>query len=413
MHSSRRTDNYYYSSLILPIHQRFIDIENRVRKWRFLSRNSGTHRSTSVEVKKQRRPKEIEIYTSCPTVPIPRRFVGMIPTRRPRPTLDPVSTSSSDSFSPEEVANRFETINKNSGMLIINGKAFFNVDPEEIVTMSELGEGTCGSVYKCQYKGRSLAVKRMRRTDNEIESKRIFMDLDVIRKCNDCPYIVQCYGYIMTFEYLFIYMEIMATCLEKLLQQRKRGIPEEIIGKITLSVVNALNYLKETHKIMHRDVKPSNILLDWHGNVKLCDFGISGKLIDSKAQTMSCGCVAYLAPERIQMDGSVRQYDVRADVWSLGITLVQLATGIFPYNSSTPFELMVKIREEAPPCLKPENGFSPEFCDFIKDCLEKDMTGRPKFKDLLEKPFLIRASTDSVDVGLWLTNPEEYTPIRT
>uniref|UniRef100_A0A915E016 Uncharacterized protein n=1 Tax=Ditylenchus dipsaci TaxID=166011 RepID=A0A915E016_9BILA len=83
------------------------------------------------------------------------------------------------------------------------------------------------------------------------------------------------------------------------------------------------------------------------------------------------------------------------------ITLVQLAAGQFPYQSSTPFELMVQIREEQPPLLSPSNGFSQEFCDFIKDCLQKDMAERPKFKDLMDKPFLVRSQAETTDVGQW------------
>uniref|UniRef100_A0A915D6L3 Protein kinase domain-containing protein n=1 Tax=Ditylenchus dipsaci TaxID=166011 RepID=A0A915D6L3_9BILA len=293
------------------------------------------------------------------TSPIPRKTFEMMLSRRPRPTLDPVSSK-----------------------------------PEQL-EVSVSWERAHAAVSQMQIEWSSSGFKE--------ESKRIFMDLDVIRKCNDCPYIVKCYGYIITFENLYICMEVMATCLDKLLQQRKSGIPEHIIGKITLSVVQALDYLKENHKIMHRlfqRCETSNILLDWYGNVKLCDFGISGKLIDSKAITMSAGCAAYLAPERIHAESGYG-YDVRADVWSLGITLVQLATGQFPYQSSTPFELMVKIREEQPPLLSPSNGFSQEFCDFIKDCLQKDMAERPKFKDLMDKPFLVRSQTETTDVGQW------------
>lgn len=89
-----------------------------------------------------------------------------------------------------------------------------------------------------------------------------------------------------------------------------------------------------------------------------------------------------IQPERINVEGGF-VYDVRADVWSLGITLVQLAKGNFPYVSSTPFELMVKIRDENPPNLTPDDGFSPEFCEFVGACLRKDMSKRPKYKDLL------------------------------
>lgn len=256
----------------------------------------------------------------------------------------------------------------------------------------------------------------MKRTDSVDESKRIFMDLDVISRCNDCPYIVKYYGYIITFDFVYICMEVMATCLENLLKSRIAsrqpsavGLPEEIIAKIALSVVRALDYLKEQHKIMHRDVKPSNILLDWYGNFKLCDFGISGKLIESKAVT-NHGCTGYLAPERINIDSSGPiTYDVRADIWSLGISLFQLATGRFPYECTSPFELMIRIKKEDPPMLTPEtHGFSPEFCLFVADCLQKDMAMRPKFKDLLTKPFLQQAANTQVDVGMWFASPAEY-----
>lgn len=117
--------------------------------------------------------------------------------------------------------------------------------------------------------------------------------------------------------------------------------------------------------MIHRDVKPSNILIDERGVIKLCDFGISGTLKDSKAKTRSAGCAAYMAPERI--DPQKPDYDIRADVWSLGITLVELATGKFPYqNCQTDFEVLTKVLESDPPSLPTDQGFSPEFQNFVK-----------------------------------------------
>ncbi|PIK35153.1 putative dual specificity mitogen-activated protein kinase kinase 7 isoform X1 [Apostichopus japonicus] len=176
----------------------------------------------------------------------------------------------------------------------------------------------------------------MRRSGNREENKRILMDLDIVLKSHSCPYIVAVYGSnchtgkTITFSCcghkseVWICMEQMSTCLDKLIKKLKEPIPEQIIGKMVVSIVNGLNYLKDNHGVMHRDVKPSNMLLDEKGTVKLCDFGISGRLVDSKARTRVAGCTAYMAPERIEPeDPKSPVYDVRADVWSLGISLVR------------------------------------------------------------------------------------------
>ena len=102
----------------------------------------------------------------------------------------------------------------------------------------------------------------------------------------------------------------------------------QVIGKITVATVKALNYLKEKLKIIHRDVKPSNILLDGDGNIKLCDFGISGQLVDSIAKTRDAGCRPYMAPEKIDPQRN-KGYDVRSDIWSLGKIICEIISLYF------------------------------------------------------------------------------------
>nr|XP_008508876.1 PREDICTED: dual specificity mitogen-activated protein kinase kinase 7 [Equus przewalskii] len=249
----------------------------------------------------------------------------------------------------------------------------------------------------------SRPMQQMRRSGNKEENKRILMDLDVVLKSHDCPYIVQCFGTFITNTDVFIAMELMGTCAEKLKKRMQGPIPERILGKMTVAIVKALYYLKEKHGVIHRDVKPSNILLDERGQIKLCDFGISGRLVDSKAKTRSAGCAAYMAPERIDPpDPTKPDYDIRADVWSLGISLVELATGQFPYkNCKTDFEVLTKVLQEEPPLLPGHMGFSGDFQSFVKDCLTKDHRKRPKYNKLLEHSFIRRYETLEVDVASW------------
>ena len=193
-------------------------------------------------------------------------------------------------------------------------------------------------------------------------------------------------------------MELMDTSLDKfykfIYEKLNEMIPENILGKITVATVKALNYLKEKLRIIHRDVKPSNILLDRRGNIKLCDFGISGQLVDSIARTRDAGCRPYMAvslkkvnrnfdscafvilfmffffiqPERIDPQRA-RGYDVRSDVWSLGITLMEVATGYFPYPKwNSVFEQLYQVVQGDPPRLSPnENGnhFTMDFVNFV------------------------------------------------
>lgn len=203
-----------------------------------------------------------------------------------------------------------------------------------------------------------------------------------------------------------IIMELMDRSLGDLKNyvfgQLKTTIPEQVLKRILLCIVRALQYLKDVLKIIHRDVKPSNMLFNRAGQVKLCDFGISGRLIDSVALTRSIGCQSYMAPERINPDNAGQAYDIRADVWSLGLSLYELATGRFPYQIHDLFTLISKIIEGDAPSLQrtiqqqqtknmpgePRLCYSTSFIQVIDYMITKDVNRRPTYNLLLDSRVL-------------------------
>ncbi|OWF39383.1 dual specificity mitogen-activated protein kinase kinase 6-like isoform X1 [Mizuhopecten yessoensis] len=269
----------------------------------------------------------------------------------------------------------------------------FVIEASDLILKRNLGRGAYGVVDEMKHvkSDTILAVKRITVTVNSQEQKRLLMDLDISMRSGSCPYTVTFYGALFREGDVWICMEVMDASLDKFYKkicEKGDRIPEDVVRVIAFSVVKALDYLKKELGVIHRDVKPSNILINKQGQVKICDFGISGYLVDSVAKTMDAGCKPYMAPERINPGEGQRAYDIKSDVWSLGITLIELATGKFPYPSwKTPFEQLKQVVQDPPPNLPPDE-FSPEFDDFVKKCLLKDVKYRSNYAELLTHPFV-------------------------
>jgi mitogen-activated protein kinase kinase len=159
-----------------------------------------------------------------------------------------------------------------------------------------------------------------------------------------------------------------------------------VLGKIAEAVLGGLTYLYRAHRIMHRDIKPSNILVNSKGQIKLCDFGVSSELEGSVADTF-VGTGTYMAPERIK--GA--QYTIHSDVWSFGLTLMELAIGKFPFNNSdndehggpqSILDLLQQIVMEPAPKLPKSDAFPLILEQIIEKCLIKEPKQRPTPEEL-------------------------------
>ncbi|CAA7263982.1 unnamed protein product [Cyclocybe aegerita] len=198
---------------------------------------------------------------------------------------------------------------------------------EDLKKLADLGQGNGGSVVKVEHipTGTIMAKKIVLIDAKSSVRKQILRELQIMHECHS-EYIISCFGSFLAEPNICICMEFMDKGSFDGIYRKIGAIDINVVCLVAHSVLEGLTYLYDVHRIIHRDIKPSNILLNSEGSIKLCDFGVSGELINSIANTF-VGTSIYMSPERIQ--GA--EYSVKSDVWSLGITLVELATGSFPF----------------------------------------------------------------------------------
>jgi len=280
------------------------------------------------------------------------------------------------------------------------------IDPKKISIKECIGKGASGYVHKAIYKpnGKIMALKSINIYDKD-KRKQLKNDMKVLQE-NDSPFLVKFYGAFFnegTVKLALEYMDLgsLDKVIDKIKTKPQPCTPENVLSQITKSILQGLYYLhKEKHQI-HRDLKPGNILHNSEGYVKLTDFGISRVIGHTSGYCNTfVGTNAYMSPERIL--GS--EYSYSSDIWSLGLIVYELATGIFPYNfSSTFIESLQNIIEGQVPSI-PNNGlFSPELQDFVSKCLKKDKKkSRSTVIELSAHPFIVKNTTTDNTVSLWL-----------
>ncbi|XP_076661001.1 mitogen-activated protein kinase kinase 1 [Halictus rubicundus] len=319
---------------------------------------------------------------------------------------------------------------------------------DDFEKLGELGAGNGGVVMKVRHKkyGLIMARKLIHLEVKPAIKKQIIRELKVLHECN-FAHIVGFYGAFYSDGEISICMEYMDGGSLDLILKKAGRIPEPILSTITSAVLKGLSYLRDKHAIMHRDVKPSNILVNSAGEIKICDFGVSGQLIDSMANSF-VGTRSYMSPERLQ--GT--HYSVQSDIWSLGLSLVEMAIGMYPIpppneetlatifstppgqppaetrttnNASTPtqspghntgspppmaiFELLDYIVNEPPPKL-PSGIFSDAFTDFVDRCLKKNPAERADLKTLMNHEWIKKAESENVDIAGWVCRTMDLQP---
>ncbi|KAJ7017908.1 ste7-like protein [Mycena alexandri] len=335
----------------------------------------------------------------------------------------------------------------------------FELRNEDLKDLHELGQGNGGSVKKVEHipTGKFMAKKIVLIDAKPAVRKQILRELQILHDCNS-KYIISFWGAFLADPNICICMEFADKGSLDGIYKKIGPIEIDVVGKVALAVLEGLTYLYDVHRIIHRDIKPSNILFNSEGEVKICDFGVSGELVNSIADTF-VGTSTYMSPERIQ--GS--PYTVKSDVWSLGISLIEIALGRFPFSESLSddsdlsdfegtlsparpgsmnslaalglppsrkrssaaatskkdkrkskgvslqggamtmsiLELLQHIVNEPAPRLTPEGRFPEEAETFVDSCLLKDPEERKTPKDLLKDDWIMYSKTSPVDLKVW------------
>ncbi|CAG8534229.1 556_t:CDS:10 [Acaulospora morrowiae] len=264
-------------------------------------------------------------------------------------------------------------------------------DPNKIYdNLIQIAEGQSGNMYSSTQKGSSetVAIKIIPFSSDE-KLKNIKEELSLM-KSSQHPNIVKCIGCYHTPDSIWVVMECMEISLADIIGMHEDGprLNEFQIARVARETLKALNYLHEL-RIIHRDVRSDNILINSRGDIKLADFGYSVQLTEKESHRKSIiGTPYWMAPEVIKG----QPYDTKVDIWSLGISIIEMAEGNPPYMDEEPLEAIKKIAQDGVPELNNPERWSDIFKDFLAICTETDSSKRKTSAEMIQHPFMQHVS---------------------
>ena len=267
-------------------------------------------------------------------------------------------------------------------------KQLVNIDDdpeEEFEIMEPLGEGSYGFVFKALHRqsGKIMAVKLIPLAKfDTVET--CLKEMQIMATCVSRHIVAYSCAYYKD-NNLWIVMEYCgAGSVKDILRLSKSTLSEETISALMYSVLHGLNYLHK-NKLIHRDIKADNVLLTDDGEAKIADFGVSAKVLSTYGSMDSViGTPFWMSPEIL----SRKKYTSKTDIWSLGITAIEMAEGEPPYSKLHTWMAMQKIRDNPARGLSQPSRWSEMFNDFVSLCLRVDPDERPTAEDLLQHPLI-------------------------
>mmetsp|Transcript_29513 Transcript_29513/g.66801 ORF Transcript_29513/g.66801 Transcript_29513/m.66801 type:complete len:376 (-) Transcript_29513:606-1733(-) len=273
----------------------------------------------------------------------------------------------------------------------------------DLEMMEELGSGASGTVYKAKHvsTGTLVAVKCVTILE-KTKRDQVVSELRIMKShALGARWLVAMHNAFYEEAKVYTVLEMMdGGSLEDLVKRHAAagGLRNEYdLAHIAREVLGGLNYLHRQLHQVHRDLKPANVMLNSAGAVKISDFGISSQLENTGAFAETfVGTTCYMSPERLAGE----RYSYGADVWALGLILLELATGKYPYPMpDSYFQLLAHIMDRPAPAL-PAGTFSADFAGFTSLCVDKVPKMRPSAHDLLKHPWLSQQQTGILDMSL-------------